>query len=215
MTNKPASPPDEPTSPPPLFDNAMSSAVQQSAQQIWLAGMGAFAKAQEEGGRVFEALVREGTALQRKTHAAAEERIVEASGKIGDMADRVSSQAGQQWDRLGSIFEERVAKSLNRLGMPSVKDVRGLVGRVDELNARVAELTQRLAERESAAAPASTAPSVTPPAGAGAAASAVAIEPATSDRVEPAAAAILADESPATKIPAQAPSSNRRRARSA
>ena len=35
----------------------LSSTVKDSAQQIWLAGLGAFAKAQEEGNKVFEALV--------------------------------------------------------------------------------------------------------------------------------------------------------------
>ncbi|HSH89586.1 MAG TPA: phasin family protein, partial [Ramlibacter sp.] len=56
----------------------LSGTVKESAQQIWLAGLGAFAKAQEEGGKVFEALVKEGTSIQRKTQAAAEEKISEA-----------------------------------------------------------------------------------------------------------------------------------------
>lgn len=151
MSPTPESNSDEPSSP-QRPDTALSTAVQQSAQQIWLAGMGAFAKAQEEGGRVFEALVREGLALQRRTHAVAEERIVEASSTIGSMAEQVSAQAGQQWDRLESIFEERVAKSLNRLGMPSIKDMRTLVARVDELSAEVAGLRQRLSQLDTPAA---------------------------------------------------------------
>jgi hypothetical protein len=48
--------------------------VKDSAQQIWLAGLGAFAKAQEEGTKVFEALVKEGIGMQRKSQAAAEEK---------------------------------------------------------------------------------------------------------------------------------------------
>ena len=47
----------------------LSSTVKDSAQQIWLAGLGAFSKAQEEGGKVFEALVKEGMTIQRKTQA--------------------------------------------------------------------------------------------------------------------------------------------------
>ena len=47
----------------PMLDGPLSSAVRESAQQIWQAGLGAFAKAQGEGGKVFESLVREGVSL--------------------------------------------------------------------------------------------------------------------------------------------------------
>ena len=45
-------------SPAGLLDSQLAGAVKASAQQIWLAGMGAFAKAQEEGGKVFEEIGR-------------------------------------------------------------------------------------------------------------------------------------------------------------
>jgi len=48
-------------------DKQLADAVRTSAQQIWQAGLGAFAKAQEEGGKVFAKLVKEGTALQKRT----------------------------------------------------------------------------------------------------------------------------------------------------
>jgi hypothetical protein len=60
-----------------LFDSALASSVRDSAKEIWLAGMGAFAKAQAEGKQVFEALVKEGVSLQKKTQGAAEERFSE------------------------------------------------------------------------------------------------------------------------------------------
>ena len=92
-----------------VLDSELAGAVKESAQQIWLAGMGAFAKAQEEGGKVFEALVKEGQALQRKTQAAAEERIGEVTDRMSAMAETVSARAGQNWDKLESIFEQRTA----------------------------------------------------------------------------------------------------------
>lgn len=125
-----------------LLDSHLAGAVKDSAQQIWLAGMGAFSKAQEEGGKVFEALVKEGTTLQRKTQAVAEERISEVTGKMTAMADGVTSKAGQRWDKLESIFEERVAKAMNKLGVPSNKDVASLIKRIDELSAQVAKLSK-------------------------------------------------------------------------
>ena len=48
-------------------DSQLSATIRESAQQIWLAGLGAFAKAQQEGTKVFDALIREGEAIQKKT----------------------------------------------------------------------------------------------------------------------------------------------------
>ena len=128
---------------------ALSGAVKESASQIWLAGLGAFAKAQEEGGKVFDALVREGTSLQRKTQAAAEEKITEATSRMASMAGDISSKASGQWDKLENIFEDRVSKALNKLGVPSAKDIDVLVARIDELNRNVAKLSAK----QSGAAP--------------------------------------------------------------
>ena len=112
----------------------LSSTVKDSAQQIWLAGLGAFAKAQEEGGKVFDALVKEGLSIQRKTQSVAEEKITEATSKMSNMATDITSKASGQWDKLENIFEDRVAKALNKLGVPSAKDVAALSARVDALS---------------------------------------------------------------------------------
>lgn len=124
-------------SPAGLLDSQLAQSVKESAQQIWLAGMGAFAKAQEEGGKVFEALVREGASLQKKTQGLAEERISAVTGKMTAMADGMSGKAGAQWDKLESIFEQRVAKALNKMGVPSSKDIDSLIKRIDALSAKV------------------------------------------------------------------------------
>jgi poly(hydroxyalkanoate) granule-associated protein len=121
----------------------LSGTVKESAQQIWLAGLGAFAKAQEEGGKVFEALVKEGTSIQRKTQAAAEEKISEATNRMATMATDISSKASGQWGKLEDIFEERVSKALNKLGVPSAKDIDVLIARIEELNRNVAKLSAK------------------------------------------------------------------------
>ena len=120
----------------------LANTVKESAQQIWLAGLGAFSKAQEEGGKVFEALVKEGVTLQKRTQAAAEEKLSEATTRMSSMAGDLSNKASGQWDKLESIFEERTAKALNKLGVPSAKDVDALVARIDELSAKVAKLSK-------------------------------------------------------------------------
>jgi poly(hydroxyalkanoate) granule-associated protein len=112
----------------------LAGTVKESAQQIWLAGLGAFSKAQDEGGKVFESLVKEGVAIQRKTQAVAEEKISEATSKMASMATEISSKASGQWGKLEDIFEDRVAKALNKLGVPSAKDIAALNARIDALS---------------------------------------------------------------------------------
>lgn len=132
----------------------LSNAVKESAQQIWLAGLGAFSKAQEEGGKVFDTLVKEGLSIQRKTQSVAEEKISEATSKMATMATDIQSKAGQRWDKLENIFEDRVSKTLNKLGVPSAKDVDALVARIDELNNTVQSMSTRPAAAKKTAAPA-------------------------------------------------------------
>jgi poly(hydroxyalkanoate) granule-associated protein len=140
-----------------LLDSQLAQSVKDSAQQIWLAGMGAYSKAQAEGGKVFETLIKEGTSLQKKTQGLAEERISAVTGKMTAMADGMSNKAGAQWDKLESIFEERVAKALNRMGAPSRKDIDTLIKRIDELSAKVggkSATAKKTAAKKTAARPA-------------------------------------------------------------
>lgn len=132
-------------------------AIKDSAQQIWLAGLGAFAKAQEEGSKVFETLVKEGMSMQRKTQAVAEEKITEATSRVTHMANDIGSRAAGQWDKLESIFEDRVAKALSRLGVPTSRDL-------EALNARIDALTQSVGKAPAAAKPAAKKPAAKKPA---------------------------------------------------
>lgn len=116
-----------------LLDSAMAQNVKDSAQQIWAAGLASFAKAQGEGSKVFEALVAEGQKLQKKTQSAAEEKLSAVATKVSGMAGDVGAKAGQHWDKLETIFEQRVAKALKSLGVPSAGDVDSLIKRIDAL----------------------------------------------------------------------------------
>ena len=115
-----------------LFDSALANSVRESAKEIWLAGMGAFAKAQAEGKQVFEALVKEGNSLQKKTQGAAEEKFSEVTSKMTSMADEVT------------------AKALKKLGVPTSNDVQALAARVDALSAQLAGRTKATAKTASA-----------------------------------------------------------------
>lgn len=123
----------------------LANAVKDSAQQIWQAGLGAFHRAQAEGSKAFEALVKEGVTLQRKTQSAAEDKIAEAANKMSSIATDMSAKATGQWDKLETIFEDRVAKALGKLGVPSAKDISALTARIDELNKSVQQLSAQAA----------------------------------------------------------------------
>ena len=123
-----------------LFDSQLAQTVKDSAHQIWLAGLGAFAKAQGGGSKVFETLMKEGVSLQRKTQAAAEEKLGDAAGKVAAMAGEVGHKANAQWDKLETIFEERTARALAKLGVPSAKTLADLGARLDALATAVARL---------------------------------------------------------------------------
>ncbi len=105
----------------------LAARIRESATQIWLAGLGAFAQAQEEGTKIFEALVKEGEAVQDRTRKAAGEKMAEIAAQASGTLDKT-------WERLEHVFEDRVARALHSLNVPTKKDI-------DTLNRRVAELT--------------------------------------------------------------------------
>ena len=122
-------------------DTELASAVRSSAQQIWQAGLGAFAKAQEEGGRVFSRLVKEGTEFQKR----AEDKVADVSGSVGKLADGVGKQASGSWDKLEQVFEERVARALATIGVPTQQDIAALHAQIDALSRQVAALSAKAA----------------------------------------------------------------------
>ena len=129
-------------------DTQLADAVRTSAHQIWQAGLGAFAKAQEEGGRVFSKLVREGTDLQKRTRSMAEDKVADVTGTVTKVADGVSRQAAGSWDKFEQVFEDRVARAMATIGVPTQKDIQDLTRKVEQLSKAVAELSGKKAPAE-------------------------------------------------------------------
>ena len=118
--------------------------VKASAQQIWSAGLAAFAKAQDQGGAMLDKLSGDGAKPQDPMRGAGE-KLDSAARRMSDLAGEVGSRAGQHWDKLESIFEDRVARALARLGMPAADEVARLQARVEALAAEVAMLRAQAA----------------------------------------------------------------------
>ena len=129
----------------------LSKNLGESAQQVWLAGVGAFGRAQAEGTKLFENLVKEGLSLEQITRKV-------AGGKVDAVRDVVENKVGQArerasdtWDRLEKVFEERVQRALRRLEVPSREDLSTLIDRVDSLNGELRKLSGSPTPRKPAA----------------------------------------------------------------
>ena len=128
-------------------ESNLADTVRDSAQQIWLAGLGAFSKAQEEGAKVFEALVKEGRGLEARTRQMAEARVTEVTDQMNKATQSATNKTNAAWDKLEQVFEDRVARALNRLGVPTNADIATLSKQVAELNMAVTALRQKAPAR--------------------------------------------------------------------
>lgn len=115
----------------------LQKTLSESAQQIWLAGVGAFGRAQAEGTKLFEGLVKEGLNLEKSARQF-------AGGSAEVVRDAVEARVGQAreratdtWDRLEKVFEDRVQRALLKLGVPGRDDLKDLSSRVDALTAEL------------------------------------------------------------------------------
>ena len=123
-------------------EKELAKSVLDSSRQIWLAGLGAFSRAQAEGMKVFESLVKQGEAVETKTRRAATDTAVAARSAAKAKAKEMQQMAGGTWDKLEKVFEDRVARALSRLGVHTQSDVDRLAARVDALAEAVNQLVK-------------------------------------------------------------------------
>jgi poly(hydroxyalkanoate) granule-associated protein len=103
-----------------------SKAMQDSAQKIWLAGLGAFERAKSEGPKMFETLVTQGREFRGRAREAADQALKAVRAQAGE--------AQGKWDKLEQVFEARVARSLHRLGVLTSAEIGDLARKVKELD---------------------------------------------------------------------------------
>lgn len=118
----------------------LSRRLSESAQQVWLAGVGAFGRAQAEGGKLFESLVKEGLSLEQVTRKVATGRVDAVRDAVETTVGQARERAADTWDRLEKVFEDRVQRALRHLEVPSREDLVALIDRVDALNAELRKL---------------------------------------------------------------------------
>ena len=136
----------------------IAAPVVDSAREIWLAGLGAFSFAQNESGKIieqgnklFEKLVSEGVTLEKKTRKVAETAVDDIKGEVESKVGAVRKQAVDNWDKLENIFEDRVARVLGQLGVPTADDVNKLSARVQTLSNKVTAMSRAAKPAKAAA----------------------------------------------------------------
>jgi poly(hydroxyalkanoate) granule-associated protein len=111
-----------------------TASILESAQNIWLAGLGAFGKAQVEGGKLYQGLVKEGSALEQKTRKIAGSAVDEVRGAVANSVTQVRERTQDTWARLEQMFDARLTAALSKIGVPSRKDLDELTKRIEELS---------------------------------------------------------------------------------
>jgi len=140
--------------PTPATSSAPAQPDAAQLHNIWLAGLGALARAQAEGGKAFDALVKQGMQWQSQ----AREQIAEAAQRAGALAANAHQAGSQRWNALEGIFEQRVARALTGLGLPSAQDLAELRARVEALEKKLPAATAAPARRAAAKTPAAKTP---------------------------------------------------------
>jgi len=135
--------------------------MKDSANKIWLAGLGAFAMAEEEGGKVFRGLVEKGKEFEkvgREQLDRARDRVgdfaKEARERFEEVADEAKDRAGETWGKVEKHWDERTSKTLKRLGVPTRDEIARLTRRIEELTALVEEKAASARKRTTGRRPA-------------------------------------------------------------
>ncbi len=115
----------------------LGKSITESAQQIWLAGMGAFNRAQSEGSKLFESLVRDGLSLEQTARKFAGKRAEVVRDVVEDRVGQARERAADTWDKLEQVFEDRVQRALVKLDVPGRNDLHALTQRVEKLTAEL------------------------------------------------------------------------------
>lgn len=114
--------------------------VRSYARKIWLAGLGAYAKAGKEGLDYVKELIKAGESVEKDGKKVFDKELKAANSQIDVAKEEVAQVKGKvevQFDKLEKLFDARVASALNRIGIPSKHDVDTLSAKLDKLTALV------------------------------------------------------------------------------
>ena len=121
------------------FDRKSKMDFRKYTKQIWLAGLGAFSRAEGEGNKLFDSLVKVGEELESKTIDIADQTVEKVSEKAKESVTDTK-------DKVEKILDNSVNHSLNRLGLVTVKDLQHLERLILQLHTKVDQLAEENAQ---------------------------------------------------------------------
>lgn len=134
-------------------DQDFKEEIKQNAEKVWLAGLGALATAEEEGGKLFRGLMKKGESYEKKGLA----QFDKLKAKVEGVAETAKDRAGEAWGKVEDKVEDvedrlddRVAVVLRKIGVPSKNEIATLTRRVEELTLLVEKKLKPAAARRPA-----------------------------------------------------------------
>ncbi|UAW98183.1 phasin family protein [Halopseudomonas nanhaiensis] len=112
----------------------LTADMRKYTHQIWLAGLGAYAKAGKDGAEYFRSLVSEGEELEERGRELFSDRFEGVTSRVEELKEKWQTRTGTRFNKVEEVFDDRVASALTRMGIPSKKDIDALSAKLDNLS---------------------------------------------------------------------------------
>jgi poly(hydroxyalkanoate) granule-associated protein len=112
----------------------LTADMRKYTHQIWLAGLGAYAKAGKDGAEYFRSLVSEGEELEERGRELLSDRFEGVTSRVEELKEKWQERTGTRFNKVEEVFDDRVASALTRMGIPSKKDIDALSAKLDNLS---------------------------------------------------------------------------------
>jgi poly(hydroxyalkanoate) granule-associated protein len=113
--------------------------IVENAHQIWLAGLGAVATAQEEGGKLFKNLVEKGQDFEK----IGKNKVDQAKGAVSG----VKVVAESYWETFERTLDDQVTAVIHRVGVPTKSEIEELTKKVEKLTGTIEKLAAKPAAK--------------------------------------------------------------------
>lgn len=133
--------------------------ITEKAREIWLAGLGAFSTAEEEGEKIFAKFVEKGRELEAKGETLekkAREKMESLTTYVSERTSKISDEVSAKFsEAMPAFIEEKLHSTLEAFGVSSRSEVKDLSDKVDKLVDKVTKLTKQLEDARKQATPGS------------------------------------------------------------
>ncbi len=112
-----------------IMKSKMTKDIKNSINNLFLAGLGVASLAQKETFKAYDLLLKEGKTLETRSN----KLVKKVSNKAEKRFNNIRKIADKQFNKVENLFETRIEKTLKKLDIPTIKDLKGLSTKVDSL----------------------------------------------------------------------------------